>query len=738
MKNWFIFVCSALIFWAAFQPCMVRAEHTRMWKQADYSSFSKGSAYGVALTSDGKLTSAPRLTASIDPNLAFVWAMTEDAGGNIYLAGGANAKVLRVDAHGASTTVFESEDLSAQALVADKSGNLYVGTSPDGKVYRVTSHGESRIFFDPKAKYIWALVIAPDGTLFVATGNRGQVFAVAPDGKAGLFYQSPQRHIRALTFDSAGNLLIGTEPAGTIERIQVKFSNTGELPKLGAVSVLLETGTKEITSLFIGPNGTIYATAIGSNHDPLLAGPNPLQNAKSMEAPGSTGGSVLYRILPDDSAEEMWVSHDDIVYAAGLSPDGGVLLGVGNRGLVLKVEDQNVFASIAATNSGQVTGMIAQPDGKILICTANPGKIYTLGPEVSGEGAFESAIFDAKVPARWGKLTWSAENGNGAANNETTASFFVRCGSTSNPEDNWVPWQGPYQNGQSVQCPISRFAQWRVVFSGKVSGIPKITGVNLAYLPRNIRPVIDEIVLQAPGVELQGGSWGGGETKPATLRRPGVQIASIFSQPPPAVADNLQGIVHKGFQSVLWSAHDDNDDDLTFAIYYRAQGNGNWVLLKSDITQRFYSWQTDGMPDGTYQLKIGVSDELSNPPSDALQSERISEPFRVDNTPPSLSDIRLDGAGTSLHLSFAATDASSVISRAEFSIDSGKWRVAFPDGLLSDAKMETYNISMTSLDPGEHTVNIRVYDELENVVTAAKVLRIPSEKPATGAIRSKM
>jgi hypothetical protein len=699
-----------------------------MWKQADYSSFSKGSTHGMALTSDGKLAPAPRLTALTDPNLAFVWAMTADASGNVYIAGGANAKVVRVDAQGASTTVFESEELSAQTLIADRSGNLYVGTSPDGKVYRVTGRGESRVLFDPKAKYVWALLIAPDGTLFVATGNKGQVFAVAPDGKARLFYQSPQRHIRTLAFDSAGNLLIGTEPAGTIERIQVKYSNTGELPKAGTISVLLETGTKEITSLLAGPNGIIYATAIGSNQDPLLAGPNPLQSAKPLEAPGSATGSVLYRILPDDSAEEMWVSHDDIIYSAGLSPDGGVLLGVGNRGLVLKVEDQNVFANIAVTNSGQVTGMLARPDGKVLLCTANPGKIYALGPDVSGEGAYESAIFDAKVPARWGKLTWSLENGNGATDNEAPPSFFVRCGSTSNPEDNWVPWQGPYQNGQSVECPISRFAQWRVAWAGKSSGITKITGVKLAYLPRNIRPVIDEIVLQVPGVEVQGGSWSSGEAKPATLRRPGLQAAPVFAPPSPAIADNLQGTVHKGFQSVLWSAHDDNDDELTFAIYYRARGSGEWVLLKGDITQRCYSWQTDGLPDGTYQLKIVASDESSNPLSDALQSERISEPFNVDNTPPSLGDIRLEGAGASLHLSFAATDARSIISRAEVSIGSGKWRIAVPDGLLSDAKTENYNIPMTSLEAGEHTVNVRVYDELENVVTATKVIRIPSEK----------
>jgi hypothetical protein len=177
--------------------------------------------------------------------------------------------------------------------------------------------------------------------------------------------------------------------------------------------------------------------------------------------------------------------------------------------------------------------------------------------------------------------------------------------------------------------------------------------------------------------------------------------------------------VHKGFQSVLWNAHDDNEDDLTFSVYYQQDGKTQWALLRSGITQHFYSWETTGMSDGAYRLKIVASDELSNPASDALQAERIGEAFKVDNTAPTLSDVHIRKAENGLRLAFQAVDAHSIISRAEFSIDSDQqWKIALPDGLLSDAGSEGYDVALESVAPGEHTVRVRVYDELQNSAIA--------------------
>ncbi|MGH9593546.1 MAG: two-component regulator propeller domain-containing protein, partial [Bryobacteraceae bacterium] len=195
------------------------AEHTRWWRQSTFEEFDKGTAKGVALRSDGKFFLAPRFAEFADANLAYLLAIRADSRGNLFAAGGSNAKVLRLDATGKTTTVFESQELAAQALAVDAAGNLYVGTSPDGKVYKVTPSGQSSVYFDPKTKYIWDLAMDKDGTLYVATGDTGKIFVVAPDGKGQVFYSSEETHIRSLALDASGNLLAGTEPSGLVLRI---------------------------------------------------------------------------------------------------------------------------------------------------------------------------------------------------------------------------------------------------------------------------------------------------------------------------------------------------------------------------------------------------------------------------------------------------------------------------------------------------------------------------------------
>jgi dipeptidyl aminopeptidase/acylaminoacyl peptidase len=232
------------------------AEHTRWWRQDSYEDFDKGTAKDVAMRSDGKLFLAPRFAEFADANLAYVLAMRTDSKGTLYAAGGSNAKVLRVDPAGKTTTVFESSELAAQSLAVDPAGNLYVGTSPDGKVYKVTPAGQSSTFFDPKTKYIWDMAFDKDGTLYVATGDSGKIFAVSPNGQGQIYYSSEDSHIRALAIDSGGNLLAGTEPSGLVLRISKTLdAPPPKNPRATATGtaarrafVIYETGKKEITA----------------------------------------------------------------------------------------------------------------------------------------------------------------------------------------------------------------------------------------------------------------------------------------------------------------------------------------------------------------------------------------------------------------------------------------------------------------------------------------------------------
>jgi hypothetical protein len=744
------------------------AEHTRWWRQTTFEEFDKGTAKGVALRSDGKLFLAPRFAEFADANLAYLLQIRADSKGNLYAAGGSNAKVLRIDSSGKTTSVFESSELAAQALAVDAAGNLFVGTSPDGKVYKVTPAGQSSVFFDPKTKYIWDLAVDKDGTVYVATGDTGKIFSVAPDGKGQVFYSSEETHIRSLAFDANANVLAGTEPSGRVLRIPKAAANRRAF-------VLYETSKKEITTLLEAADGNLYVAAVGEKTAPTPGPPRPIpaeagtvtSNFAISVGPGvNQGGAVpqvqpipftplftvnsssVYRIAADGSPEELWSARDEVVYSMGLLSGGKLLLGTGNEGAVLELEGNRVFSKLVKATSRQVTSIAAGPGGKLFLATANPGKVFILGPENESEGTYESQPFDAHIFSRWGRTVWWGEN-IGAANNASAArvAIYARSGNTSDPDSNWSDWAGPYANpsGDKLDCPAARFVQWKAVLRGSAGGPPPaIDWFSIAYLPKNIAPAVTAIALQDPGVRVQGISLptaGSGPQTPAQLRMPqpppspssansAFMVTAISNLPPssgPAHFDPVpQGFSQKGYQSVLWTADDPNDDQLEFAVYFRGENETTWKLLKDKLDTRFYSWDTTSMPDGAYYLKIVASDALSNPTGEGLSSERESDRFVVDNTPPSIVQLTADSVSAGVRVRFQASAPVSFIARAQYSLDSGDWTLIFPAGGLSDAPRENYDFQLQKISPGEHTVTVRVYDQFENVSSAKATVRVSS------------
>ena len=752
------------------------SEHTRRWRQSTYDEFLKGTAHGVAVRSDGRLELAPKFSLLADADASYLWSVRLDSKGTLYAAGGSPAKVFRFDGSGKPAVAFESTDLVAQAIAFDSSGALYAATSPDGKVFKVSASGEKSVFFDPKTKYIWDLAFGPDGNLYVATGDKGQVFSVSPDGKGELFYSSDEAHIRVLAFDAKGNLIAGTEPSGRILRITRTSASSSKKDAADSSRgkaegfVLYETAKKEVTSLAVSADGAIYASAIGEK--PRIGAPTP--NAVITTPQGTTtltvGGVVssvqaqpqqpfvpfptllsssIYRIPADGAPEELWSSRDELVYALGLASDGRLLAGTGNNGALLAIDGRGVFAQLAKSGSAQITGIARNSSGKIFLCTSNPGKVFSVGPDYEAEGIYESRSFDAQLFSHWGRLEWWSPPAATSAktpshSNEPRLEFFVRSGNTEDPSREWSRWFGPYtKSGSATEAPSARFVQWKAVIHDGRPG-DGIDWVSIAYLPRNVAPVIDGIAVQEPGIRAQNPvNLTVGQPATVTLKMPPVPAASSgisitqnvttprFEQPP-------QGTIQKGYQTVVWTAHDDNEDELRYSVFFRGENEREWKLLKDNLEQKFYSWDTTTLPDGAYYLKIVASDAPSNPPAVALKTERESERFEVDNTPPVIESLEAVAAVTkggapstiSVIVKFVARDASSSIERAQYSLDGGEWILLAPTSGISDAPEEHYEFTLTSaITSGEHTVSVRAFDRFENVGSAKTTFTAPAARP---------
>jgi WD40 repeat protein len=754
------------ILFVSLSMCLVAslsfAEHTRRWRQSSYEEFLKGTAKGVAVRSDGHLELAPKFTLIADADASYLWSLRTDAAGVLYAAGGSPAKVFRFEGSAKPKTVFESTDLLAQAIAFDAKGALYVATSPDGKVYRVSASGEKTVFFETKTKYIWDLAFAPDGTLYVATGDKGQIFAVAPDGKGGLFYASDEAHIKTLAFDAKGNLLAGTEPNGRVLRVTRNAEKSAKRKSADeAVAdgfVVYETAKREATSLTVAQDGTMYVAAIGektrtagnapsaviatSQGTTTITNVSPsaqMQGTPFVAFPQAISSSI-YRISTEGVPEEIWSSRDDVVYALGLNADGRLLAGTGNTGSLLVIDGHGVYAQLAKSGSAQITGISKGANGKVFLCTANPGKVFSLGPEYEAEGTFESQSFDAKLFSQWGRIEWwgapAVSAQSKGTSKEPRLEFYVRSGNTEDPGKEWSKWFGPYTTTASqVEAPSARFFQWKAVIHDGRPG-DGIDWVSVAYLPRNVMPVIDGIAMQDAGVRAQAPQVIGGQPGNVALKQPQAPTPSgvvITSGPAAKFESQPQGTQQRGYQTVLWTAHDDNDDELRYSVYFRGENASEWLLLKDNVDQKFYSWDTTAMPDGAYYLKIVASDAPSNPPAVALKTERESERFEVDNTPPAIEHLEAVAATTrngtlpavqSVLVKFSATDPSSSIEKAQYSVDGGEWILLAPTHGISDSRTEAYEFTVPGLAAGEHTIAVRAYDRFENVGAGKTTIQV--------------
>jgi hypothetical protein len=206
-----------------------------------------------------------------------------------------------------------------------------------------------------------------------------------------------------------------------------------------------------------------------------------------------------------------------------------------------------------------------------------------------------------------------------------------------------------------------------------------------------------------------------------------------FDPPPPAIRD-------RDSIGIRWSAHDDNDDQLVYSVYYRGDGESRWLLLKNNLSDRYYSFDASLLPDGGYTVKVIASDAPSHSPGEALYAERVGTRFEVDTTAPVIDNLtaaidvgQIDGK--QIHVHFRASDSFSAIKRAEYSLDGGDWQFVEPVGQLSDSKTEDYDFHMAvpqleaapALMAGstanDHVVVVRAYDRFDNLATAKTVIR---------------
>ncbi|MGA2133386.1 MAG: hypothetical protein ABSH50_13915 [Bryobacteraceae bacterium] len=727
---------------------------TTAWEMTSYQDFIRGQFQGISLSREGRLSLAPKVDTLFSSGQAVVWSVAEGAHGRLYVATGHRGRVFEVDPSGKSSLLWTADQPEVFAICTDRHGVLYAGTSPDGKVYRI-ENGKATEYFAPKARYIWSLAAGEDGALYVGTGDQGKIYRVTAAGNGELYYDTGQSHVTGLAVDQQGRLLAGTEPNGILYRVSAKDK----------AFVLYDASLPEIRAILPQADGTVYVAALGGslakraqaaaqaaqagaggatvqvpatsitveaqNTQPgaefktqtdagKSAQPSPTPQVSSQFTPtvdlNGVERSAVYKINPDNTVETLWSSKEEDVYDLLALPNQ-LLFATDSNGRIYALSHDRKLTLVLQTNEGEATRLLPA-SGSVLVATGDMGRVYRLGEGPGASGSYESPVHDAGAPSRWGSLSWRAEMAP-----VTGLIFRTRSGNSSKPDRTWSDWSEPLKDSAAaaIVSPNARYIQWKAEFSGAGGVTPVLDNVTLAYLPQNSPPVVRSINVTLQMAAASGKSAQQPAISPYTVTVTDSGDASVSA----AAGTSTQTLSRAAAQQITisWQADDPDGDRLVYTLYFRADDERRWMLLKSDLHDNAFTFDSDVLADGKYYFRVVASDREVNPPATARDADLTSPPVMIDNTPPVVTVGAVRYSGGTAEIGFEARDAASPLRRCEYSVDATGWvPLEAADGVI-DSQQEKFVLSLDKLAPGEHLVVLRVLDSANNAGLAKVVLR---------------
>ncbi len=657
-------LCALALFGAA-----AHAISTRQFVLDSASVLSEGKLEGTAVLSSGAVVPSVGTRRLALENVAVARSLLVRPDGSAFVGTGNDGKIWKLT--GDKASVFaETGEMLVTSLLMTPDGTLYAGTLPKAKVFAIDKAGKAKLFVQPPgAEHVWALAYdEKKKTLFVATGPKGELFAVDAQGKAEVYYRGAATHLMSLVRDANGTLYTGTSDDALLVRIEGP----------SRADVVYDFEGNEVTALALREG----RVAVAANQFQKPAGEKK-PDAKSTDQPDSPktepkpdapkpGTGELWVVEASGQARKLWVSTEGHITSVQWADAGRIYAAVGKGGRIYRVEPDGTSALWIDVEERQVLDMDLTGKDPLFV-TGDAGAAYRVLPGPASEALWTSKVLDAQFRSRWGGLTW---RGDGKLELQT------RSGNTEKPDDRWSDWSSPLASPGPIRSPAGRFLQLRARLGTAPETV--LYALQAYYLPGNQPASLKEITVKPTPQK------GGSEDAPSTLYK------------------------------IDWKTDNPDSDKLRFRLYFRPEGRVDVrpILREGEIlTKTTYEWSTDGVPDGYYRMRIDATDELDNPRGLVLSQTALSEPFLLDNHPPSVEQLRFQAG----KLSGVARDALGPISKLELSVDGQDFVPFYPRDDLFDTADEAFEVTLDTLNTlarGNHVLAVRAEDARKNSSTA--------------------
>ncbi len=659
---------------------------TRRFDLQDGDDFKGGDLKGVAVDSAGQVRAGFNLGAMPVSEGTAIWSMLPMPDGSLLLGTGNEGKLLSV--RGAKVSVVaDTKALVVTSLAHAWGGTVVMGTLPDGKVMKLEQGKLGTLATLKGTQHVWQVAFdKKHNVVYAATGPEGKLWRIDQTGNAQVYFDAPEQQLMSVAVAPDGTVYAGASDKAKLYKI------TGP----GRASVLYDFDRTEVRDIAVGPKGEVYAIAnkiTSGSYTPSRSERGVSTTAGPTTPPTKTKGTgTLYEFSPDGTYDQLLDNKDEHFVSLAVGDDGRPYVGTGVEGRVYTVDANHNSVLVADTKERQVTALLLSGKQQF-VASSDPAVLHPVRGVGGADAVWTSKVLDAGIRAHFGRMSWVATG---------TLELSTRTGNTKEPDKTWSDWSKPVAAPARVGSPAGRYLQVRARWSRDPKAL--LSELEIPFVTDNLRAVITEIDASSGAKKKKTSSSSSSD---------GVHKSGgpITKKPDTKV-------------KLTWKVDNPDKDELRYRVDYRLIGTGTWYdMLKPDevLTKTEYTWDTADLPEGRYRVRLVASDDISNPPGLAKQSEMLSDIVLVDNTPPTVEGLRVQGR----HVLGTAVDGVGPIKRIQISVaGTGVWYPFFPTDGIFDDQREKFDADVSSFAPkGPVLLSVRVYDKADNFVVRNVTLK---------------
>ena len=649
---------------------------TRTFELDDGDDLEGGDLQGVAVDSAGRVSAGFNLRTTPISDATALWSLLVLDDGQLLVGTGNEGKLLRFDGTSVSVAA-DTEALVITSLVKAWGNSVVFGTLPDGKVMRYQGGSTSVLAALADTEHVWQVAFDPKAAVvFAATGPTGKLWRITATGEAQVFFDAEERHLLSVAVAPDGSVYAGSSEKAKLYRV------TGP----GRASVVYDFDKTEVRAIAVAPSGDIYAIANdiksgSSRPTPSRTGKDGSTAEPSQKTSKAKGTGQLFHFTSDGKPTKLLEDSAEYYVSLGLGPDAKPYVGTGAEGRVYSVDEAHNSVLVADTKERQVSALVVGA-GTGFVASSDPAVLHPIRGMGGPDAVWTSKVLDAGLRAKFGRMTWVASG---------TLELSTRSGNTSKPDDTWSDWSAGVTVPGIVDCPAARYLQVRARWNRDPAAV--LHEVRLPFVTDNLRAVISKV------------SSDSDSGKPTSSKSGLTKSGGPISDKPETKV------------SLSWKVDNPDEDELRYRIEYRMLGSDVWYpILKPGerLTSTSYKWDTADLPEGRYRVRVTATDELANPPDRVQRDMRESAIVIVDNTPPTVEALRIEGKW----LRAVAIDGVGPIQRVEVcSVGSDEWLPFYPRDGVFDEQREEIDVDVSGWREAKPVVlAVRVYDQANNYV----------------------